>query len=97
MHYSTVYALGMSKVGRLAMWVAFRGVSGNSSRCAVPLLESEPGSTDSSFMAGISELRWAPASKVGSIHVVISEKAPGQTGKTVLCVAVGQCGPHAAR
>ena len=46
---------------------------------------------------GISELRWAPASKAGSMHVVNSGKAPGQTGKTLLCVAVGRSGPHAAR
>ena len=52
-------------------------------------LESGTVATHGSFSAGISELRWAPVSKAGSIHVVDSGKAPGQTGKTLLCVAVG--------
>ena len=57
----------------------------------------DSGGPGGSFPAGISELRWAPASKAGPMHVVNSGKAPGQTGKTLLCVAVGRSGPHAAR
>ena len=60
--------------------------------CAVPqtvlFLDSDTVVTHSSFPAGISELRWAPVSKAGSIHVVNSGKALGQTGKTLLYVAV---------
>ena len=63
----------------------------------VPFLESGPVPAHGSFPAGISELRWAPASKAGSIHVVNSGEVPEQTGKTLLCVAVGRSGPHAAR
>ncbi len=47
------------------------------------------------FPASISELRWTPASKAGSICAVNSGKAPGQTDKTLVCVAVGRSGPHA--
>ena len=60
-------------------------------------LESDLVVTHSSFSAGICDLRWALASKAGPICVVNSGKAPGQTGKTLLCVAVGPSGPHAAR
>ena len=63
----------------------------------VPFLESGPVATGGSFPAGICELRWAPASKAGSIHVVNSGEVPEQTGKTLLCVPVGRRGPHAAR
>ena len=69
----------------------------NQSLGTVPFLESEPVPTHSSFPAGICELRWAPASKAGSIHVVNSGEVPEQTGKPLLCVAVGRSGPHAAR
>ena len=63
----------------------------------VPFLEGGPVATGGLVPAGISELRWAPAYKAGSIHVVNSGKAPGRTGETLLCVAVGRSGPHAAR
>ena len=63
----------------------------------VPFLESRPVLFHSSFPAGICVLRWAPASKAGSIHVVNSGEVPEQTAKTLLCVAVGRSGPHAAR
>ena len=55
----------------------------------VPFLESEAVPFHSSGPAGISELRWAPTSKAGSMHVVNPGKAPGQIGKTLLCVTVG--------
>ena len=63
----------------------------------VPFLESRTVPTHSSFPAGICELRWAPGAKAGSIDAVNSGEVPEQTGKTLLCVAVGRSGPHAAR
>ena len=54
----------------------------------VPFLESRQVAAHGSFPAGISELRYSKLRRVN---------APGQTGKTLMCVAVGQSGPHAAR
>ena len=74
-----------------------RHMSGDMTGATVLSFESGTVATGSSFPAGICELRWVPASKAGSIHVVNSGEVPEQTGKTLLCVAVGRSGPHAAR
>ena len=60
---------------------------GRTSHSTVLFLGSRPVATGGSFPAGICELRWVPASKAWSMHVVNSGKVPGQTGKALLCVA----------